>query len=187
MGGMGTGTPYVGDISMDADPELENMMMSRELGEASIHMFRNADDDLLNELSDVLGLNEYFYPDMGDAPTAAELAADEHEDVENITLEVYDDSTDSYQDVHITLDWSVEPQEYDGRYVSYEGGASVENMALAKPVQVNGKVYRQLDDELATRILQTQNTQHTSLVDYIIDKYADKIDVPQHKYPDSTR
>lgn len=183
MGGMGTGTPYVGDMSMDADPEMENLMMSRELGEANIHMFRNTDDDLLSDLAEALGLSENYM----DVPTAGELAQDEHEEASNITLEVYDESTDSYQDVYIALDWDIEPQEFDGQFVSNQGGAGVEKMALSKPVQVNGKVYRELDDELANLILQTQNTQHNSLIDYISDEYSGKIDVPQHRYPDSTR
>ncbi len=194
MGGMGTGTPYVGDMAMDADPELENMMMSRELGEASIHMFRNADDDLLNELSDALGLNEYFHPDMDDAPTAAELAADEHGEVSNIKLEVYDDSSDSYQDVPLTLEWHVEPTEYDGQYVSSQGEAYVEKMELGKPIKVNGKVHREMNEELAALILNTMSanveqgsTAEASLANYISDQKSGSINIPQHRYADSTR
>jgi hypothetical protein len=183
MGGMGTGTPYVGDMSMDADPEMENLMMSRELGEASIHMFRNADDDLLSDLAEALGLSENFM----DAPTAGELARDEHESVSNIKLEVYDESTDSYQDVQLAVKWDVEPQEFDGQYTSYQGGASVDGVELAQPVRVGGKVYNKLDGELATLILQTQNSNHPTLSAYIEDTFAGKIDVPQHRYPDSTR
>jgi hypothetical protein len=68
MGGMGTGTPYVGDTdmynnatmgqSMDASEELENQLMSRELGEASIHMFRSDDDDVLDDLMEAMELTE---------------------------------------------------------------------------------------------------------------------------------
>jgi hypothetical protein len=172
MGGMGTGTPYVGDISMDADPEMENLMMSRELGEASIHMFRNESDEDLDALSAALGITEMN---------------DYDDDVENIKLEVYDESLDTYQDVPITVEWSIEPSEFDGQFQSYQGSASVDKMQLAKPVQVNGKVYRQLDDELSGLILATHNSGHTSLYDYVGDEYSGKIEIPQHKYPDSTR
>jgi len=63
----------------------------------------------------------------------------------------------------------------------------VESINLVNPIRVNGKVYRQMDDELAALILQTYNTKETSLSDYIADQYAHKIDIPQHKYPDSSR
>jgi hypothetical protein len=172
MGGMGTGSPYVGDMAMDADPELENMMMSRELGEASIHMFRNETDESLSALVEVLGLTEMN--DWDDDPG-------------QITLEVYEEATDSYKDVNLDVSWQIEPTEYDGQFISYQGSASVDGIQLDKPVQVNGKVYHKMDEELAALILATQGQGHTSLSDYITDTYADKIDLPQHKYPDSTR
>jgi hypothetical protein len=172
MGGMGTGSPYVGDMAMDADPELENMMMSRELGEASIHMFRNETDESLSALVEVLGLTEMN--DWDDDPG-------------QITLEVYEEATDSYKDVNLDVSWQIEPTEYDGQFISYQGSASVDGIQLDKPVRVNGKVYHKMDEELAALILATQGQGHTSLSDYITDTYADKIDLPQHKYPDSTR
>ena len=172
--GSGSGAPYVGDMAMDADPEIANMMMSREIGEASIHMFRNESDDDLAALAEALGLGDYD-PSDGVA------------DVENIKLEVYDQSTDSYQEFPVTVKWNVEPAEFDGQYQSYQGGADVERVDLVNPIRVNGKVYRQMDDELAAQVLQTYNTNETSLVDYITSEYSGKIDVPQHRYPDSTR
>ena len=146
-------------------------------------MFRNESDEGLEALSAALGLDEqYHYPNTDDYDPSDQMT-----DVENIKLEVYDQSLDSYHDVPITVAWNVEPAEFDGQFQSYQGGADVERIDLAYPVRVNGKVYRQMDEELGSLILQTYNTQHTSLSDYITDTYADKIDVPQHKYPDSTR
>jgi len=186
--GSGSGAPYVGDISMSADPEMDNLVSSRELGEASIHMFRNESDEGLEALSAALGLNEYNYPDMDDYdPSDGYDPSDDMADVENINLEVYDESTDSYQEFPVTVKWNVEPTEYEGQYLFYQGSADVESINLAKPIRVNGKVYRQMDDELAALILQTYNTKETSLSDYIADQYAHKIDIPQHKYPDSSR
>ena len=111
----------------------------------------------------------------------------DQDDVENIKLEVYDESTDSYQDVPVTVDWNVEPAEFDGQYQSYQGGADVERINIVNSIRVNGKVYCQMNEELAALILQTYNTRETSLADYITDQYADKIAIPQHRYPDSTR
>jgi hypothetical protein len=113
--------------------------------------------------------------------------SDDMADVENINLEVYDQSTDSYQEFPVTVNWSVEPTEYEGQYLFYQGSADVESIELAKPIRVNGKVYQQMDDELAALVLQTYNTKETSLADYIADQHAHKIDIPQHKYPDSSR
>jgi hypothetical protein len=172
--GSGSGAPYVGDMAMDADPEIANMMMSREIGEASIHMFRNESDNDLAALAEALGLGGYD-------------PSDDQADVENIKLEVYDESTDSYQEFPVTVAWNVEPAEFDGQYQSYRGGADVERIDLVNPIRVNGKVYRQMNEELAALVLQTYNTNHTSLYDYVTDEYSGKIEVPQHKYPDSTR
>jgi hypothetical protein len=172
--GSGSGAPYVGDMAMDADPEIANMMMSREIGEASIHMFRNESDEDLAALAEALDMDDYD-------------PSDDMADVENINLEVYDESTDSYQEFPVTVKWEVEPTEYEGQYLFYQGSAGVESIELAKPIRVNGKVYRQMDDELAALVLQTYNTNETSLSDYIADQHAHKIDIPQHKYPDSSR
>lgn len=191
--GMGTtGSPYVGDMAMDADPELENLVTSRELGEASIHMFRNENEDSLAYLAEALGLNEVF-DSFGNEYTAADAAADEASEAQNIKLEVYDDSTDSYQDVPVEVVWDVQPTEYDGQYVSHQGGAYADELHLEKPIRVNGRVYKEIDEELARLILLTYNIEGESrsyvgeLLDYITDKYSGKITVPQHRYPDSTR
>jgi len=172
--GSGSGAPYVGDMAMDADPELENLVTSRGLGEASVHMFRNESDEALSALAEALGMDEYD-------------PSDDMVDVENINLEVYDESTDSYHEFPVSVEWNVEPTEYEGQYLFYQGSADVESINLVNPIRVNGKVYRQMDDELAALILQTYNTKETSLSDYIADQYAHKIDIPQHKYPDSSR
>lgn len=50
--GMGTGSPYVGDMN-DATGQLENQMMSRELGEFRV---KDLDEDDLTALAESLGL-----------------------------------------------------------------------------------------------------------------------------------
>ena len=69
--GMGTGSPYVGDTDMyndatmgqsiDASEQLDNQMMSRELGEFRI---KDLDDDVVEEIAEALGLQEINWKGM---------------------------------------------------------------------------------------------------------------------------
>ncbi len=181
-GGMGTGTPYVGQMSMDADPELDNLVSAREIGEASIHMFRNGTDELLDDLSRALGLNENT------------LSYSSQDEANRIKLEAYDDATDSYQDVYINLTWDVESDEFDGQYQSSHGSANVERMDLATPVTVNGKVHNTMDGELAANILSTAGNYTKPspmavdyLAKYIAAEQSEHINIPQDRYTDLTR
>jgi len=184
MGGTGTGSPYVGDMDMSADPELENLVTARELGEANIHMFRNESDEELSMLAEALGLTEMF-DDM--EYTAADAAADEYADMETIKLEAYDDSRDDLVEFPVTLEWYVEPREYEGPFVSYQGGANVEKMILNKPVVVNGKTYTgEVGEELAALVLATYNIDaapgkaEQSLAEYIESQKDFR--VPEKRY-----
>ena len=198
MGGMGTGTPYVGDMAMDASPELENQMMSRELGEANIHMFRCEDEESLDNMMKVMGLIEM------DDWSAADYRRDRMDDMrsdhdlaptppEQTYVEVYDNATDSMKEAIINISWDIQPTEYEGPYVFAGGGASVDNMQLGEPIQVNGKVYSKLDNELAALIMATHYQDEVapspqaweSLRQHIEDREGADVDVPVQRYPDS--
>jgi hypothetical protein len=66
-------------------------------------------------------------------------------------------------------------------------------MALAEPVQVNGKAYTKLDNELAALIMSTYYDEEIepspqaweSLRQHIEDKEGSGVDVPTQRYPDS--
>jgi hypothetical protein len=127
----------------------------------------------------------YDADDMADI--ARDVAYDDAHEADRIKVEAYDETTGDYKDVILDLTWSVYPTEYDGQYVSSQGSANVDTIKLAQPVQVNGKVYNELDEELTANILTTSADGYTSLHDYIDDQHSGKVQVPQHKYPDSTR
>jgi hypothetical protein len=195
-GGMGTGTPYVGDISMDANPELENQMMSRELGETTDFAIRDTDDETVDELMEVMGLveiddwsaDDYRRDRMDDMRSDRDLAPTPPEQTH---AEVYDDATDSMKEVFINISWDVQPTEYEGPHVFAHGGATVDSMELAEPVQVNGKVYTKLDNELAALIMATHYQDEVapspqaweSLRQHIEDREGADVDVPVQRYP----
>jgi hypothetical protein len=198
-GGMGTGTPYVGDIAMDADPELENQMMSRELGEKQVFVIRDTDDETIDGLMKAMGLLEM------DDWSADDYRRDREDDMrsdqdraptppEQAFVEVYDAATNSMKELAINISWDVQPTEYEGPHVFAHGGATVDDMALAEPIQVNGKVYAKLDNELAALIMATHHQDEVapspqaweSLRQHIEDREGSDVDVPTQRYP-STR
>jgi hypothetical protein len=195
-GGMGTGTPYVGDIAMDASPELENQMMSRELGENTDFAIRDTDDETVDELMKVMGLVEMddwsaadYRRDRMDAMRSDQDRAPTPP--EQTHAEVYDDATDSMKEAIINISRDVQPTEYEGPHVFAQGGATVDNMELAEPVQVNGKVYTKLDNELAALIMATHYQDEVepspqaweSLRQHIEDREGADVDVPVKRYP----
>jgi len=196
MGGMGTGTPYVGDMSMDADPEMDNLMSAREIGEATIHMFRNETDDVLEELMKALGLNEmddWSHQDhMDDMRADAEMDANAGPSA-RVEMEAYDQSTGQAVPVILDLNWDISPTEMDGPHTFYQDGVDLDGMELAKPVRVNGKVYQRLDDELAALIMAIHTGDDVApspqasqaLHDLIQDQEGSGHEPPVHKYPDS--
>ena len=196
MGGMGTGTPYVGDISMDASPELENQMMSRELGETKVFSIRDTDDETVDDLMKAMGLIEM------DDWSAADYRRDRMDDMrsdqdlaptppEQTHAEVYDAATNSMKEAIINISWDIQPTEYEGPHVFVHGGATVDSMELAEPVQVNGKVYTKLDNELAALIMTTHYQDEVeaspqaweSLRQHIEDREGADVDVPTQRYP----
>ncbi len=188
MGGMGTGTPYVGDIDMSGydNEDIDPVGFTREC--------QDYNDDELGEMAKAVGVEgcliemtrremmDKYGDDRESAPTPPESA----------DLEVYDAATNQMKDVLVKLDWDIQPTEYDGPYVFYQGGAVLDNMKLAQPVEVNGEVFTDLSEKLAALILQNlldfePGQAWETLRNYVEESEGQDIDVPVMRYPDSRR
>lgn len=67
---------------------------------------------------------------------------------EDSAIELYDEETDTSVEVLVTFFFSVEPREYEGPYLFYVGGATLEHYELAENFEFLGKKYTELYPEL---------------------------------------
>jgi len=187
-GGMGTGTPYVGDIAMPdyGEEDMDPVGFAREC--------REYDDDELAEMAKAVGVDGMLIE-----MTRAEMMDKYGDDREGDTspphqaaLEVYDDTSGQMKEAIVNLSWDVQPTEYDGPHVFVHGGATVDDMKLAEPIELNGQVYTQLNDQLAALVLRTAYQDEVEEVgaweklrDYISEKESEGVDIPTQRYPDS--
>lgn len=187
MGGMGTGTPYVGDIDMSSygdDEDIDPVGFTREC--------QGYEDDELDEMAKALGVDgmlvemtrQEMLDKYGDDRESAPTPPD------HVNLEVYDAATDQMKDVLVGLNWDIQPTEYDGPFVSYQGGAVLDHMKLAQPVEVNGEVFTNLSEKLAALILQDlmdfePGQAWETLRNYVEESEGKDIHVPTMRYPDS--
>jgi hypothetical protein len=188
MGGMGTGTPYVGDMDMSAydDEDIDPVGFTKEC--------QGYEDGELDEMAKALGVDGMLVE-----MTRAEMMDRYGDDREGSVnppseahLEVYDAATNQMKEIPVALSWDVQPTEYDGPNVFVHGSATVDDMKLTEPVEINGQVYTQLNDQLAALVLGTAYQDEIEeagawekLRDYISEKESEGVDIPSQRYPDS--
>ncbi len=179
MGGMGTGTPYVGDIDMSSydNEDIDPVGFTREC--------QSYEDDELDEMAKAVGV-EGMLLELTQREMTDKYGDDREGDVsppDQVALEVYDDASGQMKEAIVNLSWDVWPTEYEGPRVFVHGGANVDNMSLAEPIEMNGQVYTKLDDQLAALILRTAYQDEVDvenawekLRDYITQKETEELD-----------
>jgi hypothetical protein len=187
-GGMGTGTPYVGDIDMSVydNEDIDPVGFTKEC--------QGYEDGELDEMAKALGVDGMLI-EMTRAEMMDKYGDDREGDAsppDQAALEVYDDASGQMKEAIVNLSWDVQPTEYDGPHVFFHGSATVDDMKLAEPIELNGQVYTQLNDQLAALVLRTAYQDEVEeagawakLRDYISEKESEGVDIPTQRYPDS--
>lgn len=178
--GMGTGGPYVDFVP---DEELQSLLNDQFDTEEFEKECRGYSDEEMDEIAKAMDTYESVVEAYHDEDPPQNLP-------DKISLEVYDDSTDSVRNVVIGLDWYVQPTEYEGPYTFAHGSVELEDMRLLKPVELNNTMHETLNPLLAQRILDFIGVGHVEqtkaierLRDYIETREAEEYKIPNKTYP----
>ena len=112
------------------------------------------------------------------------MAADRGE--KDDVIELWDDAREESVEVDVILEYTVEPTEYEGGYLFYQGGVLVEDVKLAQDLDFMGKHY-EAGMPFPEELMQYSVNEYESVDEYLermseILSESEDIEVPTRHY-----